>query len=148
MPDPEHDPLAELADLLLNVGRLVRSRTPAGADAVPLSETERTVMRVIDLFPGASPSEISGRAGLQRTNVSTALRTLEDKGLISRSSTSGRGVAVEPTQLAADNLRALRAAWSRELTGALGDDLDDVRKCVDLLSKLELRLVDSEKRSE
>jgi len=137
------DPLAELADLILNVGRLVRACTPSGTDAVPLTETERTVMRVVDLFPGSSPSEIAGRTHVQRTNVSAALRALEDKGMVTRTATSGRGVAVSPTQLAADNLRNLRAAWSRELAGALGDDLPSVRRCVDLLSRLERRLIDA-----
>lgn len=138
--DSVDDPLAELADLMLNVGRLVRARTPSEADVVPLTETERTVMRVVDLFPGSSPSEIAARTHVQRTNVSAALRTLEEKGMVTRSSTSGRGVAVSPTQLAADNLRNLRAAWSRELAGALGDDLLSVRRCVELLGRLERRL--------
>jgi DNA-binding MarR family transcriptional regulator len=80
---------------------------------------------------------------VQRTNVSAALRTLEDKGMVTRSSTSGRGVAVSPTQLAADNLRNLRAAWSRELAGALGDDLPSVRTCVELLGRLERRLFEA-----
>ena len=141
--DSLDDPLAELADLMLNVGRLVRARTPSKVDAVPLTETERTVMRVVDLFPGSSPSEIAARTHVQRTNVSAALRTLEGKGMVTRSSTSGRGVAVSPTQLAADNLRNLRAAWSRELAGALGDDLPSVRRCVELLGRLERRLFDA-----
>ena len=141
--DSLDDPLAELADLMLNVGRLVRARTPSEADVVPLTETERTVMRVVDLFPGSSPSEIAARTHVQRTNVSAALRTLEDKGMVTRSSTSGRGVAVSPTQRAADNLRKLRAAWSRELAGALGDDLPSVRTCVELLGRLERRQIDA-----
>ena|SRR5687768_10311560 len=145
-PDPASvdDPLAELADLILNVGRLVRARTPSGEDAVTLTETERTVMRVVDLFPGSSPSEIAERTHVQRTNVSAALRALEDKGMVTRSATSGRGIAVAPTQLAADNLRTLRAAWSRELAGALGDDLPSVLRCVELLSRLERRLIDAD----
>jgi len=137
------DPLAELADLILNVGRLVRACTPSGVGAVPLTETERTVMRVVELFPGSSPSEIAGRTHVQRTNVSAALRALENKGMVRRTSSSGRGVAVSPTQLAADNLRNLRAAWSRELVGALGDDLPSVRRCVELLGRLERRLIDA-----
>jgi DNA-binding MarR family transcriptional regulator len=131
------DPLADLADLILNVGRLVRARTP---ERVSLTDTERQVMRVVDLYPGAAPSEIARRTRLQRTNVSTALRGLEGKGMISRAATSGRGVAVTPTEHAVANLSALRAAWSRELSGLLGGDLDAVRRCNQLLSHLEQRL--------
>ena len=141
MPDDSSsdDPLADLADLILNVGRLVRARTP---ERISLTDTERHVMRVVDLYPGAAPSEIARRARLQRTNVSTALRGLEDKGMIARAATSGRGVAVTPTEHAAANLSSLRAAWSRELSGLLGDDLDAVRRCNQLLSHLEQRLTD------
>jgi DNA-binding MarR family transcriptional regulator len=137
--DTADDPLADLADLILNVGRLVRARTPDGPTR-SLTETERQVMRVVDLYPGAAPSEIARRARLQRTNVSTALRSLEDMGMVSRAATTGRGIAVTPTDYAAANLRTLRAAWSRELAGVLGDDLDAVRHCNQLLARLEQRL--------
>jgi NAD-dependent dihydropyrimidine dehydrogenase PreA subunit len=36
------DPLAELADLLLDVGRLIRALTPPAADTYPLTDTERS----------------------------------------------------------------------------------------------------------
>jgi DNA-binding MarR family transcriptional regulator len=133
--------LADLADLILNVGRLVRARTPdESPQVVPLTETERQVMRIVDLHPGSAPSEIARRTRLQRTNVSTALRALEVKGMISRTAGSGRGIEVHPTALAAANLRVLRAGWSRELAGVLGHDLDAVRQCTELLSRLERHL--------
>jgi DNA-binding MarR family transcriptional regulator len=138
----DEDPLAELADLILNVGRLVRARTPAGPATAPMTETERQVMRVVDLYPGSSPSEISTRTHLQRTNVSTALRSLEANGMITRRPTNGRGVAVQPTRRAAANLRRLRVAWSRELTEALGDKLPAVRQCNELLRGLERHFIE------
>ena len=141
--DQELQDLAELADLLLNVGRLVRARTPGDIDAVPLNDTERTVMRMLDLFPGASPSEVAERARLQRSNVSTALRTLEAKGMVTRTPTSGRGVAVAPTPLAQANLARLHAAWARQLAAPLADDLPEVRQCVALLARLELSLIEA-----
>ncbi|WP_432546434.1 MarR family winged helix-turn-helix transcriptional regulator [Kineococcus sp. SYSU DK004] len=137
--DPADDPLADLADLLLNVGRLVRARTPTAAEVVALTETERTVMRVVDLRPGSAPSEIARRTRLQRTNVSTALQALESKGMVRRRPGPGRGVSVVPTDLAATNLRLLRAAWSRELAGVV-DDLDAVRRCNEVLTVLEQHL--------
>jgi DNA-binding MarR family transcriptional regulator len=145
MPDDSaDDPLADLADLILNVGRLVRARTPDGLGTIPLTETERHVMRVVDLYPGSAPSDIARRTRLQRTNVSTALRTLEDKGLVARTSTTGRGIAVTPTERAEANLHTLRTAWSRELAGILGGDLDAVRQCNRLLSHLEQQLIDDD----
>ena len=134
--------LAELANLILNVGRLVRARTPSGDEVVALTDTERTVMRLVDLHPGSAPSEIARRARLQRTNVSTALRALEDKGMVVRESPAGRGIAVHPSERAATNLAVLRAAWARELAGLVGDDLAGVRQCNELLRRLEQRLTE------
>lgn len=142
-PPAGDDPLADLADLILNVSRLVRARTPTGPDAVAMTDTERQVMRVVDLYPGSSPSEIADRTHLQRTNVSTALRALEGNGMVTRAATAGRGITVMPTERAAANLSTLRAAWSRELAPALGHDLAAVRACNTLLSELERHFVET-----
>jgi DNA-binding MarR family transcriptional regulator len=144
--DPDLAAFADLADLILNVGRLIRARTPTGAELVALTDTERQVMRIIDLYPGCAPSTIAERSRLQRTNVSTALRSLEGKGMIVRTTASRRGVAVTATELAATNLRNLRSAWSQQLGNDLRDDLDAVRDCNRLLSRLERRLTDNEDR--
>lgn len=140
-PMASSDPLAELADLVLNVGRLIRARTPTGEDLVPLNETERTVMRLVDLHPGSTPTALARRAGLQRTNVSAAVTSLEGKGMVERrGSSDGRSVGLHPTTRSADNLQRLRQAWSTELGPALSDDLADVERCTALLARLELRL--------
>lgn len=59
--------------------------------------------------------------------------------MISRAATAGRGVAVRPTERAAENLSVLRAAWSRELSRVIGDDLGGVHECIDLLTRIEQR---------
>jgi hypothetical protein len=40
-----------------------------------------------------------------------------------------------------DSARLLRSAWARELAGIVGDDLDDVRRCTALLSRIEQHLI-------
>ncbi|MEO7259685.1 MAG: MarR family transcriptional regulator [Jatrophihabitantaceae bacterium] len=142
--DAPDDAFSELAQLILDVSRLVRARTPSGAEVVPLTDTERTVMRLVDLHPGSAPSELARRARLQRTNVSTALRALEGKGMLTRTPAPGRGVVVHPSERAASNLAVLRAAWGRELAGVLGDRPAAVRRCNDLLRQLEERLTTDE----
>lgn len=137
---PDNESLAEFADLILNVGRLIRVRTPDTAEGVPLNETERQVMRLVDLHPRCAPSEIAARGRLQRTNVSTALRSLEGKGMIERS-TVGRHVEVTPTRLAVTNLQALHAAWGDELAPFLRSDAS-LRRCTELLRTLEERLTE------
>ena len=48
----------------------------------------------------AAPSQIAAATGLQRTNLSTTLRGLEQKGLVQRHAnpSDGRGVTVSPTE--------------------------------------------------
>ncbi|SHG59037.1 MarR family protein [Jatrophihabitans endophyticus] len=143
--DPAGDAaLGDLADLILDVGRLIRSRTPTGQGLVALTDTERTVMRVVDLYPGCAPSDIARRARLQRTNVSTALRSLEDKGMVARDHTGRRGVAVTPTPRARGNLQTLRTLWAAELAAALGADRTGVAGCAAVLTRLERRLIDDD----
>jgi len=137
----DSEPLADFADLVLNVGRLIRAHTPADSEIVALTETERQVMRLIDLHPGCAPSDIAARGRLQRTNVSAALRSLEAKGMIRRA-TSGRQVTVTPTRLAATNLRRLRAAWAAELAQTLDADGETLLQCTQLLRALEQRLIE------
>lgn len=140
------DPYADLADLVLNVARLIRLRTPAEPDVVPLTATERQVMRIVDLDPGCAPSRIAERAGLQRTNVSTALRGLEAKGMLTRTG-HGRSVTVHPTELAQTNLEVLRGAWSALLADLL-DDIDPatITRCNETLAHLERRFADADQR--
>jgi DNA-binding MarR family transcriptional regulator len=131
---------ADLADLVLNVARLIRARTPTPPDAVTLNETERHVMRLVDLHPGCAPSDIAHRGRLHRSNVSAALNSLEGKGMIVRTANGDRTVTVRPTQRAADNLDLLRSAWAHELADALQGDLPAVRRCAKLLARLESQL--------
>ncbi|WP_292413836.1 MarR family transcriptional regulator, partial [Mesorhizobium sp.] len=49
-----------------------------------LSQSEVMAMRHLVLHASATPSQIAGATGLQRTNVSPVLRDLETKGLIER----------------------------------------------------------------
>lgn len=97
-------------------------------------------MRLVDLHPGCTPSDIAARGRLQRSNVSAALNGLEVKGMIARAANGDRTVTVRPTQLAADNLALLRTAWARELADVLHDDLPAVRRCTKLLARLETQL--------
>ncbi|MCR6487893.1 MarR family transcriptional regulator [Amycolatopsis sp. OK19-0408] len=147
MPLPQRpDPYADLADLVLNVARLIRLRTPAEPHVVPLTATERQVMRIVDLHPGCSPSEIAERSHLQRTNVSTTLRGLEAKAMLTRSG-NGRAVTVHPTDLARTNLDVLRGSWSALLAGLL-DDLDPaaIAQCNRTLAQLEQRFAGDDHR--
>ncbi|TIW69185.1 MAG: MarR family transcriptional regulator, partial [Mesorhizobium sp.] len=73
--------------------------------AVQLSQSEVMAMRHLVLHASATPSQIAGATGLQRTNVSPVLRDLETKGLIERhvDPQDRRGVSVHRTRRGAEN---------------------------------------------
>lgn len=115
----DHDrALADLADLLLSVARVLH--VPQIDGLVHLTATETTVMRCIDRNPGVSAGRAAQVTGLQRSNLSTAVRSLESKGLVRRDADErdARSVRLHPTPLAGENLSALRAEWSRVLAEA------------------------------
>ena len=138
---PRAEQLADLADVVMAVARAVRSQAAADPEVVELSATEVTVLRFIDHHPDVSAGTVADGTGLQRSNLSRALRDLEAKGLIRRSADPGdsRQVVLRSTRLAEENLARLRAIWAR----LVGDALDasgqeyDIAAALSLLRALE-----------
>lgn len=105
---------ADLAAAIMAAARELRAHTHHDPSIARLSYTEVNVMRYIDRNPGASPSAVAEGTGLQRSNVSTALRALQTKGFVQRTvdAADNRQVVLRPTARAAKNLEALRASWA------------------------------------
>ena len=136
--------LADLADLVLNVSQEIKMLSSA-ADSIPLTLTESNVMRFVDRHPGTSPSALAAGTGLQRSNMSAALKGLEEKGLIRRirDVEDGRTVSVEPTPVAARNLSKLRDTWSVGIDRVLAEDRSQVDAALSLLRIIETGLADA-----
>lgn len=140
--DQQHDErLADLADLVLTVGRAVRAQVAGDPSLVELSLTEVTVMHYIDHHPGVSPSTVAAATGLQRSNLSRALRELEAKGMVERTAdpADNRQALLRGTRKAAENLTRVRATWARLLGNALDDSGEDhdITSTLGLLRALE-----------
>ncbi|QUR67786.1 MarR family winged helix-turn-helix transcriptional regulator [Mycobacterium spongiae] len=133
--------LADLADLVLTLGRAVRTQAAGDSSLVELSLTEVTVMHYIDHHAGVSPSAVAAATGLQRTNLSRALRGLEAKGMVERTAdpTDNRQALLTGTPKAAENLTRVRAAWARLLGNALeaSGQEHDIASALGLLRALE-----------
>lgn len=133
--------LADLADVVMAVARAIKVQASADPAVVDLSTTEVTVLRYVDHHPDVSPSTVAAGTGLQRSNLSRALRDLEAKGLVLRKAdaTDSRQVVLRSSELAAENLTRLRTIWA----GLLGDAIDasggehDVASALTLLHALE-----------
>ena len=133
--------LADLAEAIIGVGRELRLRLYA--DVVELTASEAHVMRHIDHNPGVTPSELARATGLQRSNMSTALRTLENRGFVERRTDphDARGVNLFPTRRAGENLKRLRRQWAQQLSRALGGDTKDAAAATALLERVEAALM-------
>jgi DNA-binding MarR family transcriptional regulator len=115
-----------LAELIIDVAREVQLRAVQTTPVVPLTQTQGQVMRFVHSHPGCSASDIADGSGLQRANVSAALRELRGRGYITsrRDDDDGRAIRIEATALADDTIDKLRASWAtlveRAWTGAGG----------------------------
>ena len=138
---PRAEQLADLADLVMAVARAVRAQAAADPAVLELSATEITVLRYLDHHPDVGPSAVADATGLQRSNMSRALRDLEAKGLVRRSSdpVDSRQAVLRSTELAAENLSRMRGIWARLVGDALetSGGQHDVAAALSLLRALE-----------
>lgn len=133
--------LADLADVILALARAISTDAHLDPGIVDLTATEINVMRFVDRNPGASPAAVAAATGLQRSNLSRALRDLEAKGMVRKSSSEsdGRRSRLHSTARAAENLKRLRANWTRLLTSA-GADRGNLEAALTMLTDLEAGL--------
>jgi DNA-binding MarR family transcriptional regulator len=117
---------AEFADDVLEIAREIQFRGYTSPEAVSLTPSEGTVMRYLFPHPGALPSHVAFATGLQRSNLSTVLRGLEEKGLIERVADpdDGRSVRIHPTSKAIDNYALVRGEWASAVAAAVDGDMD------------------------
>ncbi|MCX5561751.1 MarR family winged helix-turn-helix transcriptional regulator [Streptomyces sp. NBC_00038] len=133
---------AELADLVLIISREIQFRRYTDERAVHLSQSEGMVMRYLKSDPAATPSRIAAATGLQRTNLSTVLRGLENKGFIERHAHSddGRGVTVHSTERGSSNTILVRQEWAAAVSAAAGHDTRHLDAALTLLAAVEAGL--------
>lgn len=133
--------LADLADLVLAIARVINTDAHLDQQTVDLTATEINVMRYIDRHRGASPTAVAAATGLQRSNLSRVLRDLEARGMIARTAdaSDGRQARLEPTPRAGANLQRLRANWSR-LLSVVDVDRRDLDATLTMLTGIEAGL--------
>lgn len=131
---------AELADLALIISREIQYRGYIDEAAVSLTQSEGIVMRyLLQGEPIAAPSQIAAATGLQRTNLSTTLRGLEQKGLIQRQANpdDGRGVTVSPTDRGRSNTALVRHEWATAVGAAADHDTTHLDAALALLTAIK-----------
>ncbi|MFT4044007.1 MAG: MarR family winged helix-turn-helix transcriptional regulator [Gordonia sp. (in: high G+C Gram-positive bacteria)] len=128
----------ELADLIVRIARELDPREYSGRGVEPLCGTDATVLRWIHRNPGTTPSDTAEATRLRRPNLSAALRSLEDKGLVERRSdpADARCVRLRITPRAQSIIALLHSNWSARIAGALGARDGDVGDAVRVLERL------------
>jgi DNA-binding MarR family transcriptional regulator len=141
--DVGNDQMADIAEAILGIARELRLRIDADPDHLTPSESH--VMRYVNHRPGVTPGEVARFTGLQRSNLSSALRTLENRDLVQRrpDPSDARSVNLFPTRRATDNLARLRRQWAAQLAEALGGDIRRVGAAAQILDRLESGLIAS-----
>ncbi len=104
----------EVAVLVVDIAREIQVRAALSTPVVPLTQTQGQVMRYVHDHPGCSASDIADGSGLQRANVSTALRDLRGRGYITsqRDESDGRAIRIDATPLADETIAKLRTSWA------------------------------------
>jgi DNA-binding MarR family transcriptional regulator len=140
---------ARLADLVLIIAREIQFRGYSDDRAVPLTASEGMVMRYLQSHPVAAPNQIASAVGIQRTNLSTLLRGLESKGLLTRrtSPDDRRGVMVHLTERGSGNYALARREWATAVSMAAENDTSSLDKTLGLLGQIEAGLVKMRPRS-
>jgi DNA-binding MarR family transcriptional regulator len=134
---------ADLADLALIISRELQYRGYTDTRAVGLTQSEGIVMRYLLQGDPAAPSQIAAATGIQRTNLSTTLRGLEQKGLIHRQRNQGDGrtVTVSPTHRGRSNYALVRHEWATAISDAAGRDDTHLDAALILLATIKDGLV-------
>lgn len=132
----------ELSDLFIDITREMRLRASYTTPVVPLTQTQAQVMRHVHNHPGCSASDIAEGGGLQRANVSAALRELRGRGYITsrRDEHDGRAIRIEATALADANFSQLRSSWGALIEDAWSDDDETLETVAASLTRLRVKL--------
>ncbi|MDJ0393680.1 MarR family winged helix-turn-helix transcriptional regulator [Rhodococcus sp. G-MC3] len=115
-----HMPLASvLHDLAWTIQRLDPVEG-LGIERIPAPEL--TILKEVDRNPGISVRAMAGLLAMQPSNVSASVRSLVQRGLLTRTpSAADRRVAeLNVTGQMVRNRRRIEAAWSSRITEALG----------------------------
>jgi DNA-binding MarR family transcriptional regulator len=141
-PPPTSEQLASLADIILDLAHKLDIRNPKLRDVVPLTGTEVAVIREIHRSPNLTPSQLAEATGLHRSNISTAVRTLETGGLVMREQVPGdaRSITLAPTPRAAESVARINAYWVDRLAGTPAESLAEAVTALNSLKRIAASL--------
>ena len=124
---------------------LQREVTVPREGLIHITRPEADIMRVLMEKPGTTVSEIARTFGQHRSNTSTRIAALVEKGLATKASDAddAREVRVYPTQAALENLAGYRTVWAERLGPLSTADAAQLATAVQVLTELAEGLASS-----
>jgi DNA-binding MarR family transcriptional regulator len=141
---PPH--IRELARVLHDLSRGIARLGPAQVGLVPLPATEVAVLRAVMAEPDRSVSEVAAALSMQTSNVSAAVRSLSERGLVDKrpSSHDGRVTLLRPTAKALkerdDIERAIAGTIYAALVGVSEGSVDALLRAVPAMEELTIEM--------
>lgn len=127
MPHPptREELLGELGDRIIEVFRALQGEVTVPREGlIHVTRSEADIMRILMESPGTTVTEIARAFGQHKSNTSTRVAALVEKGLARKESAEGDGreVRVFATDLARENLAKYRSVWAEHLAPVAPDD--------------------------
>lgn len=139
--------LGELGERIIEIFRILqREVTVARPGLIAITRAEADIMRYLMEEPGSTVTDIARAFGQHKSNTSTRIAALTERGLTRKelASEDGREVLVYPTELAVKNLESYREVWADVLYDLADEDASRVETTVEVLRDLAGKL--SERR--
>ena len=138
------DKLFELANLFHSIARQLPA--PDDLQPGPCTPLEIEVMRFVRANPGASASAAAAATGLPASNFSRVLKRLVEKGQLRREphEHDARLTRLYATDLARQNWRRMRDAWSASLDGSM-PNIGSIDALHEVLTRIDRHLAAEER---
>ena len=110
--------LGEIGERIIEVFRFLQHEVTVPREGIiHITRSEADIMRIISERPGTTVTEIARAFGQHKSNTSTRIASLVEKGLARKVAAPGDGreVGIHPTPEAAANLDRYRAVWAEHL---------------------------------
>ncbi len=117
-PSTREELLGELGDRIIDVFRSLQGEVTVPREGlIHVTRSEADIMRILMQAPGTTVTEIARAFGQHKSNTSTRVAALVDKGLARKEAAEGDGreVRVFATDLARENLAKYRSVWAEHL---------------------------------
>jgi len=136
---PRDELLGELGERIIDAFRyLQREVTVPREGLVHVTRSEADIMRILMEEPGTTVTEIARTFGQHKSNTSTRVAALVEKGLATKASDGedGREVRIYPTTAAMENLARYRRVWAEHLGPLSTADEADLATAARVLGEL------------